>query len=109
MPTRKINPKEIHVNELIDKANKTYERDVYANHVQVALTQNELFVDFYYVTPLGNKPELQHVQRMVLPVSLAKGMASAIANVVALFEEDHNQTLANSREPDPEDKINIWP
>lgn len=110
MPTKKIPVKEMTVSELTTKATKSFERDSYSNHIQVAITPNELFVDFYYLSPSVSKtqPVVEHVQRVVVPVSLAKGLTTALANVIASYEAEHETVLANSREADPEDKITIW-
>lgn len=111
MPTKKITAKDITVADLLSKAGKTFDRDSYSNHIQVAITANELFIDFYYISPAAGKstPTMDHVQRIVIPVSIAKGLATALANVVVSYEAEHDTTLPNSREPDPEDKITIWP
>lgn len=111
MPTKKIPPKDISVADLLSKAGKTFDRDSYSNHIQVVITANELFIDFFYISPVVGKstPTMDHVQRIIIPVSLAKGLTTALANVVASHETEHDTILPNSREPDPDDKITIWP
>lgn len=92
---------------------------MYANHAQVTLTNNELVLDFYYLSPdpaiITGKTHSRskeaialHVQRTVAPLSLAKGLATAIANVVAVFEAEKSTTIPTTRTRMPEDKITIW-
>lgn len=111
MPTKKTPASEISVASLLAKAGKAYDHDIYANHIQMTITANELFVDFYYISPASGKstPNTEHVQRAILPMNVAKGLATALANVVAKYEAENNITLPNSRDPDPDDKITIWP
>lgn len=108
MPPSKTKSK----NEIAANQVKTSDTpDIYANHIQVAISNNEMFLDFFYVKPSledATKPVITHVQRTVSPVAMAKGLASALANVIAKYEEDHNLTLPSSREPDPDDKVKIW-
>lgn len=94
------------------------ETGAYSNHAQVTLTNNEFTIDYYYVSPKVNpvdrkaskeaEASIHHIQRIIAPVSLAKGLANAIANVVAAYEADHNISLPNARSKQPEDKISIW-
>ncbi len=75
----------------------------YANHTQVILTGNEFIIDFYHIYPVvGNLAEGQqvpaaatHVQRMVLPIALAKATAAAITNTITNFEAENNIVLSN--------------
>jgi hypothetical protein len=103
---------EISINEVITKAQKREgEQDIYANHAQVAITNNEIFIDFYYVAPDIGKvisAKATHVQRMIIPLSLGKGLASAIANTVATFEAENSTSLPNYRGIQEGDKIKIW-
>jgi hypothetical protein len=87
--------------------------DIYANHAQVVMTNNELILDFYYIAPNPSPSKTVNMQatrtqRIVLPLYSAKGIATAIANTIAIFEEDHNITLPNQRVAPAEDKIKIW-
>lgn len=103
---------EITTSELLAKAKPANNPDFYANHIQVSISSNELFIDFYYISPVvgsSSKPTAQHIQRTVSPIGMAKGLASALANIVAAYEAEHNVTLPSSREADPNDKINLWP
>ena len=97
--------------ELTQKAESSGHPDIYANHVMVVLTNTEFLIDFFKVSVLpGSSTELEaiHEQRIILPISGAKGLATAIANVIADHEEGQGVTLPNQREPREEDKITIW-
>lgn len=111
MPTQKQKT-EIPTNDLLAKAKPADNPDLYANHIQVSISANELFIDFYYISPVvGNatKPIAKHIQRTISPIGMAKGLASALVNIVAIHEAEHNVTLPSTRDPDPNDKINLWP
>ena len=98
--------------ELIQHGEKSFTSDVYANHVQVVLTNNELFLDFYYISPQASEEipvKAVYAGRIIAPVGMAKGIATALANVVANHEEKHGIVMPNSRKSDQEDKITIWP
>lgn len=98
--------------ELLPKAKPSESPDIYANHIQVSVSGNEIFLDFYYISPNisdPQKPTIQHIQRTVSPIPLAKGLATAIANVVAMFEKDHDVVLPSARETNEMDLITIWP
>lgn len=102
---------EYKTSELVTKAEPTGNPDLYANHAQVSITANELFLDFYYISPKlsePTKPVAKLIQRVVVPIGLGKGFTSAIANVIANFEAANNITLPLSREPQEEDRINLW-
>lgn len=95
-----------------------HELGAYANHVQVSITNSELILDFFFISPELNplqstrsglkQGKLVHVQRTIVPLSLSKGIASAIANVVAEYEKNQKIVLVNSREAQPDDLIKIW-
>lgn len=83
----------------------------YSNHVKIGITSNEIILDFYLLTfksEEGLKPTAIPIQRINLPIGLGKGLATAIANVIATFEADNMTTINNQREAQPEDKIVIW-
>ena len=110
MPTQKQKTVNISVEDLLNKVTLSDKPDIYSNHIQVSISSNEMFLDFYYISPIsGKQPKITHVQRVVAPVAMTKGLASALANIVAQYEDDHNVTLPTSRETQPEDKITIWP
>jgi len=84
---------------------------VYANHAQISMTNNEIFLDFFRIDPLvegGVSVEAVHVNRVIIPHSLGKGFATAIANVIAQYEEDHGTKVPNFRVPEGSEKIKIW-
>jgi len=100
----------ISITQAVKNAQPAFERDLYANHAQIVITGSEMFIDFYYVTPIpgGSEPKVSYVQRLACPANLAKGIATAIANSVAMFEEKSKSKIPNNREKQPEDRITIW-
>lgn len=86
--------------------------EIYANHAQVVVTANEIIIDLFELSPMlkdkYQKITAIHMQRILLPLSLGKGFATAIANTIAAFEADNGFILPNNRTPDPDDKIVIW-
>lgn len=84
--------------------------DVYSNHARILISQNELFLDFYYIAPKPNtgEPETVRIQRIIFPLNVAKGLTMALANMVAQYESDHDITLPNTREKQKDDQISIW-
>jgi hypothetical protein len=108
----KTKPAGVTIEDLLSKTKSSENPVIYSNHVQIALSNVELFLDFFSMGPSltdPTKPMITHMQRVILPVQLGKGLATIIANAVAAFEEANNITLPTSREPDPNDKIKIWP
>jgi hypothetical protein len=109
----KITPafKEIAFLDLVAKTSDSEgQRETYSNHAQVSITNSEILLDFYYVKQ-NQKGALQtvRVQRMILPHSLGKGLTNALANIIAIYEEENGVALPSSRPKQPEDKIEIWP
>ncbi len=98
------------VTDFLNKASLEKMDVTYANHVQIAISTNELFLDLYLVNPHPASSELQAeaIQRIVLPSGIAKGLASAIVNAIAGFEEETKINLPLQREPDPNDRITLW-
>ena len=81
---------------------------IYSNHVQVIFTQNEVFLDFYLISPISGKPpQAAHVTRLVLVHSQMKGLAEAIVNLVDLFEKKNEVELPNLRQRQ-EGERKIW-
>lgn len=110
MATHEIKP--ISLRELLESATVPSEiPQTHSNHAQILLQGDELYIDFYVVspTPSGNNAPSAHLaHRIVLPASQAKGLATAIANVVAIAEKNSGTQLPNRRGADPEDIIKIW-
>lgn len=108
MPSKKIsNP--INLIDLIGKIKEPAEIE-YSNFTQFVITNNELFMDFYFVSPNpgGAGATVKPVRRIILPLNLAKGSVEALANAIADYEADRNITLPNSRGHDPDDKMHVW-
>jgi hypothetical protein len=84
---------------------------VYANHAQFSMGENELYLDFYRIEPEPADPRNVQaflVQRVAIPHGLAKGLATAVANLVAGFENALGIAIPLNRTPDPNDLIKIW-
>ena len=84
-------------------------QDLYANHIQVYITRSEIMLDFYVVGPnyQGN-PNAKIVKRILIPLNMAKGLTSALANLILDYEKDNKTELPNLRSPDEGDLIDIW-
>lgn len=82
----------------------------YANHVQIAMTANDLVIDFFLLEPVLGKdaPKARKIQRVYLPIIQAKGLATALANVVDSYEKIIGFALPNLRKPDESDTIKLW-
>lgn len=101
------------IQELLGKTTDTPKNpDVYSNYVQFLITQNELFIDLYYISPtnaFNPTPRAEFTQRIVLPHSLAKGFVTAMANAIDVFEKDTETEIPNKREKVDTENIIIWP
>lgn len=105
---------EISIPELLAKAAQAPENpDLYVNHAQIVITNNEIVVEFYYLSPTNIVTNLQVKatlkQRIILPHALGKGLATALANVIASYEDDNETVLPNNRIKAEDEKIVIWP
>ncbi|RJP48347.1 MAG: DUF3467 domain-containing protein [Anaerolineaceae bacterium] len=100
----------VNIRDLISKSvDKSTGHSIYANHAQFLVTDKEIYIDFYFVgRSHQEKIEATFVQRIIIPLSLGKGVAEGLANAIANFEVGENITLPNSRPTQPEDKITIW-
>jgi hypothetical protein len=87
------------------------EASTYANYVYMMIQGGELYLDFYTIEP---KPEdskvlfMVHKSRMVLPIGVAKGLVSGLANVILRHEDDTQQIISDGRGQVPGDTVDIW-
>lgn len=99
--------------EILANASKGDYVDIYANHAQFVVTDNEIVIDLFKLSP-ENKPENQpqvdavRVQRILLPHSLGKGFVNALANAIVMYEENSGNHLPNNRGRRDTDKVNVW-
>ena len=104
--------KKVRSTTLMSEAKVEQDRnDIYANYASISATANELFIDYFMISPKiasTSDVQIEHVKRVVTPISIAKGLASAIANTIAQYEEDTGNTLPNTRDSADTDKIKIW-
>lgn len=105
------------ISEILDKSSPEPENpDLYINHAQFIVTNQEIFIEFYYIVPTQATDSANHMlakanlkQRIVLPLSLGKGLVSGLANAIAEYEADNQVTLPNNRDRSETDKLTIWP
>lgn len=65
----------------------------YANFVGLALTDNEIVIDLYAVTPQAGKPEKLngvHQARAIMPAAVAERLAGALSR---LLEDRNDKSL----------------
>lgn len=102
----------VELRPLLEKAQDRRETSIaYANHAQFSVNINEIFIDLYQLGPRPGDPskiEVVLTQRVVIPVSLGKGFATGLANLIAGLERETGKLVPNNREPDPDDTIVIW-
>ena len=73
----------------------------YANHVGLYRTQHEFTLDFFFVEPIGPSEGVgRHVSRIVLPVTLVKGLQEALDEQIERYENDFGFALPNFRHRD---------
>lgn len=70
---------------------------VYANHVGTSAMQHEIVLDFFQLLPAGNSGSGAHVSRIILPLSLLKGLTDALNEQITLYEQ-LGRDLPNLRE-----------
>jgi hypothetical protein len=106
------NVRHISTAPIIEKAKDLREFPVvYANHAQFSVNPNEIFIDLYRLEPEpSDTSNVQAflIQRVVIPLGLAKGFATGLANAVAVLEKTLGIKLPLHRTPDPDDTIKIW-
>jgi hypothetical protein len=114
MATKKSTAREnLSPQDLIKKIKSDVEiKSTYSNHAQITVSANEMVIDFYTLEESirhDGERMASHTQRVILPLSIGKGLASALANVVAAYEDATGTTLPNLRRKEEYDKITIWP
>jgi hypothetical protein len=98
---------------MFDVKNEEAAKAVYANYVQFVVTNTDVMLDFFLLSPSqisgANQLAPVHILRVALPLTLIKGFVSGLANAVAGWEDAFKISLPNSRAPAPDDKIQVWP
>ncbi len=97
------------VRKLVEKAQISCE-SVFANQAFFSITSNEAYLDFYLIEPskpISDTPNVQLVARVILPVGVVKGVATGLANAIAMQEKIIGK-IPNQREAQPGDTIKIW-
>ena len=83
---------------------------IFANHAQLFIDDSDLIIDFYSLLPhpdLKPKPIMRPVARIVYPMTGAKGLASAVANLVVSYQNQNKLELPDKRGPDVKDTVKI--
>lgn len=105
-------PKKTGMQEVIKDANIYQCSTVYANYAQFAVSNDELFMDFYFLEPpkpdYVGKPNATLVSRVAVPLTLSKGITTALANVIDQHEQITKSKIKNNRTKQPTDTITIW-
>lgn len=89
----KLNPQEhqFSTEELLRKAVQSQlGSDIYSNFAQVTMTQNEMLLDLFTLSPVPGKqetPKMVHIQRVIFPLHLAPGLISAIQSSWQAYQE----------------------
>lgn len=100
------------MNEIIKGANVYQCGTVYSNYAQFVISDTELFLDFYFLEPpkpeYVGKPIATLVARVAVPNSMAKGITTALANVIENHDQIKKVKLINQRGKHPTDTIEIW-
>lgn len=81
--------------------------DIYSNMQRATLTQNELFLDFYAISPdleMKEKPQITHLQRIILPLFVAKDLARILNETTSGIEVEINDIESTEPELDSPDK-----
>ncbi|MDP2965234.1 MAG: hypothetical protein Q8N39_04240 [Pelolinea sp.] len=104
--------KKVAVPEIIANANVHFCGTVYSNHAQFVIINNELFLDFYLIEPAKPEytgtPAATLVSRIAVPIGMAKGIATGLANAIDRSEKSLKIKIPNQRGKHPGDSIEIW-
>ncbi|MEJ5202573.1 MAG: DUF3467 domain-containing protein [Anaerolineales bacterium] len=105
LPSNRIRP----ILDLLKKAASVQTGpDIYCNHAQIHLSINDMIIDFYLLAPeVGDYAQIKatHIQRVIIPLNMAKGLAGAISDTVAKFEQETGITLLDTRVQIPSETV----
>lgn len=74
--------------------------DLYSNHVQITSSLHDFALDFYRLAPSrehGQTVKATLLQRIFIPTSMAKGLASALSEIIKEFEDGTGIELIDSK------------
>ena len=90
---------EIDVSKILSSAQSVQTGpDIYSNHAQLFTTPYDMTIDFFIIQQLiGNPKEHKatHLQRLIIPLSMAKGMIGALQELVDRYEKNMGMILPN--------------
>lgn len=91
-------------------SNENAKPNSYANYARFTVTSYEMILDFYVALPMPNmkSAELEHISRISLPLSVGKGLATAMVQTIMREEKKRDIVYPNSREIEPDDLIDLW-
>jgi len=75
-----------HLSKAIEKQQSS---DVYSNYVHIVVSEHDVMLDFYRVSRIPGKVdiELVHNQKIFLPIAVGKGLAEALNKTLSSYEE----------------------
>ena len=105
-------PQEVNIDELIKAAQELPpDREIFSNYVRMTLQGTEMYLDFYTLEPTPgeiNPPVAKFRARVIMPVFMAKGFVSGLANVILNHEANTGGELPDLRGHWPNDKVDVW-
>ena len=108
---KEVKPIQVNTADLVAKAVDKSGNAVYANHAQFSIGPNEINIDLFLLgsSPTESSvPQAIFVKRIIIPLTLVKGFVSGLANLILRFENDTDTKIPNTREPQPDDVMEIW-
>jgi hypothetical protein len=105
------NRREISLTEILANSKINDIPDIYANHAQFVVTQSEIIIDLFKISPDSNSDigvNAIRIQRIFLPHSIGKGFVEGLANAINNFQHDTGIELVNTRDKNPNDKIKVF-
>lgn len=84
---------------------------VYSNYAYMSIQGAELYIDFYTIEPkTEDANDLFMVQkaRIIIPLGIAKGLVSAIANIILTHQRDYHVELPDARGHIDADLVDTW-
>lgn len=87
-----------HLDKLLNQAiDLTDNRVSYITNIRFNISNNEVTLDMYYVSPNpgdpGENPIVQRLHRIVIPLGLAKNIGELLVNAMSDWEENFGITL----------------
>lgn len=86
------------LDSILNSADDLTENKVtYVTNIRLNISNNEATLDLYYLSPdpqnPGGNPKAQRVQRLVMPLGLAKNIGQILVNAMTEWEDAFGITL----------------